>query len=679
MNLIGQVINGYKLIKFLGQGGFGSVYRATKGDDDFAIKIFREAYVLTEFQKSDDNRITREIKVMQSINHPTLVDYKDHFFIRILDVPHVFLVMEFIDGETLRNAMSKLKEDLHIPIFLKILEGVKALHTENIIHRDLKPENIFITKDGRVKILDYGLAKIIDYTSITSTGNILGTYAYMSPEQITDSKNIDFRSDLYSLGTILYEIVTLNRPFEARLVPEFIDKIKNEPPTPPRRWNKEIPNHIENSILKLLEKEPFRRYNDIIDLIDSLKQPITTVELDSDLTPRFILRTYDEKSILEQYYKDHPENKLFVNYPINHQFRQKGLLELLKKNNAVIMFDPSTIRLAYDTYTENKGLQQLPYCPKDYSVINPSYLSSTQKQKEYVKLVIDEQLNLGVDVLTSPYHYAHNTNVLPTARRNPVAEWFDLDVKLLKESLDYKNHLNGGSKTPLYAGICINSLSLSDVQYRNELLDIYTASKADGFVVYADGINKESSEGTLYHYISTLVELQIYSNKPVIAGRLDSLGLGLLCAGISGFTSGAARFESFYEDLYKDTGPAYNMYERYYFPELLGTIAITRKDPIRLQQINNVLGHCNCMYCKNKLIPDIIKSQNAKLHFLEQIHKEIRLINNLEKRERIDYFVSRIETAISKYSELTMVFKPNDYRHLSIWKKVFSKISEKYV
>ncbi len=679
MRLIGESIYGYKFISFLGEGGFGSVYKVKKDDTFYAVKIFRESYILEEFRKGKDNRITREIGIMQKMNHPLLVKYIESFSDELLNVPQIFLVMEFIEGETLGK---KIKSNSIIEpesIITKLLSGIEVLHSAKIIHRDLKPENIIVLKNGDIKILDYGLSKMIDYTSITSNGDILGTFAYMSPEQITDSKHIDFRSDLYSIGVIFYKALTGNLPFTAQTVPEFIDKVKNEPPIPPRKWNRDISNKHENIILKLLEKDAFKRFKDVGEIVSELGIRNIQTQINVKTTPRFILRTYDEKSVLEQYIKDHPNKKLYFNYPANHQFRQKGLLKITESDKHETLIDPATIRLAYDTYSDVKGLLQLPYCPKDYAIITLGNLSSYKVQKNYVKLVIDEQVKLNADILTSPYHYSHNTNIIPTTRRNPVTEWIDLDIKLLQESLEYRNNTEAINSKPLFAGICINALSLSDVQYKKDFLNIYSAIDSDGFLIYADGIDKNTTEATLYHYITTLLELKKYSGKPVIAGRIDTLGLGLIAAGITGFTSGAARFESFYEDLYKAATDAFNMYERYYFPELLGTIAITRKDPVRLQQIINAIGQCSCQYCNGKPIPDLIKSKNTKLHYLELIHQEIENIIKIEPKDRVEAFTYKIDTALSNYGKLSSVFKSKDFGHLSRWKNVFTKIVEKYV
>ena len=221
MSIIGTEINGYYFKQFIGAGGFGSVYKALKKGELFAGKVFREEYVLNEYRsKGENNRIQREIDIMKSANHPFLIKYIDDFRADNLDVPSYFLVMEYAEGQTLRKLLEENKlndQNLITELFIKILEGVEALHNVNgdddsrgIIHRDLKPENIIVTKNGQIKIVDYGISKIIDYTSLTSTGNFLGSPLYSSPEQITDSKNIDKRSDLYSLGIIFYEMLTKN-------------------------------------------------------------------------------------------------------------------------------------------------------------------------------------------------------------------------------------------------------------------------------------------------------------------------------------------------------------------------------------------------------------------------------------------------------------------------------------
>jgi serine/threonine-protein kinase len=683
MALINQTINGYTFTNFIGAGGFGSVYKAIKEGNTFAIKVFREDYILQEYKQSgENNRIQREIDIMKTVNHPFLVKYIDDFKGSDLNVPSYFLVMEYADGETLQKIIKRngfVSQIQVAGIFRNILEGIKGLHqvrgvdeTKGIIHRDLKPENIIVNGDS-VKILDYGISKVIDYTTLTSTGNFLGSPLYSSPEQITDSKNIDKRSDLYTLGVIFYEMLTGKVPYEYTNLPELIDKIKNDSPIPPRKYFPDITNKFENIVFRLLEKNPYQRYLSIDELITVFNSTEPTIVRQYDITPRFVLRLWNDGSALEEYLKDSTATTIHVDFPAIHQFQQKNLLKLIQTSRFVRIIDPETVRFAYDTYTDREGLKKLPYCPENYQVITPAYLNSYRKQQDYVKLVIDEEAKLGADIFVSPYHYTHNTTVLPTYKQNPVEQWFDLDIKLLKESIDYKNSVPQYASKKLFAGICINSGSLTDTQYKNDLLNYYSAHECDGYVFYADGIDKNSSAIVLFHYIDTIRKLQTYTGRPVIAGRLNSLGLGLISLGLSGFSSGAARFESFSEELHKDASAGYNLYERYYFPELLGTVSIEKKRPTRLNQISSILGECQCKYCKGKAPEDVIKAQNNKLHYLLSIHNEVEAIGK-ETNKRL-YFLNRIDQAIKNYQRLTAVYKRDDYRHLLVWKEVFENIN----
>lgn len=681
MAIINQTINGYTFTDFIGAGGFGSVYKATKEGETFAIKVFREEYVLQEYKNNGtNNRIQREIDIMKTVNHPYLIKYVDDFKSNDLHVPSFFLVMEFAEGETLQKIIKNkgLKSETQIVnIFKNILEGIKGLHQvrgidedKGIIHRDLKPENI-IVKGESVKILDYGISKVIDYTSLTSTGNFLGSPLYSSPEQITDSKNIDKRSDLYTLGIIFYEMLTNKVPYDFSNLPELIDKIKNESPIPPRRYFPDITNKFENIIFKLLEKNPYQRYINIDELIRVFSSEDVSFIREYDTAPRFVLRLWNDGSVLKEYLKDSNEI-IHVDFPAIHQFQQNKLLQLIQNKQFIKIIDPETVRFAYDTYTEREGLKKLPYCPQNFEVITPAYLSSYKKQQEYVKLVIDEEAKLGADIFVSPYHYTHNTTVVPTYKINPVEQWFDLDIKLLKESIDYKNQVPAYSTKKLYGGICINSSSLTNTQYKNDLLNYYSAHECDGYIVYADGIDKQTTPVVLFNYIDTLLKLQRFTGRPVIAGRLCSLGLGLISLGLAGFSAGAARFESFSEELHKDAQAGFNLYERYYFPELLGTVSIEKKRPTRLNQISNILGSCQCRYCKGKTPEDVINAQNNKLHYLLAVTNEVETIKNTPDKR--SYFLNRINQAISNYQKLTAVYKKDEYKHLFVWKEVFENI-----
>lgn len=659
------------------------MYKAEKDGVVYAIKLFREAYVLKEFRRGGDNRLEREIKIMQKASGVNLVNYVEHFKHQDNGSNYYFLVMDFVDGETLRALLDRdgqLSEEVAKGIVLQVLDGLEALHnlengkSSGIIHRDLKPENILIDSKGVVKIVDYGISKVIDFTSITSTGEVLGTGPYMSPEQITDSKNIDRRSDLYTVGILYYELLTNEFPYDFQSAFELVEKVKSERPTPPRRKVPGISNVTENLILKLLEKEEYKRFSDVSSVrVAVLDDGPSKTQKDYDLTPRFILRLYDDKTVLSEYLPT-IKDKLPVVFPANLTSAQKGVHEIVQGAQTPMIVDPATVRLAYDNYADTKGLLELPYARDDFQAITTDHLSDYKIQQAYVKSVLDTEHKLGADILLSPFHYTHNSNVA-LATRNMASEWLDLDVKLLMEAIDYRASKPELRNKELYAGICLHHTSINDESDRKHVLNTFSLFDVDGYVVYVDSIDKESSRATLYSYLQLVTELQKNTGKPVIAGRMGQFGLGLLCAGVAGFTSGTARFESFYEGLYKESGPAYNLYERYYYPELLSCVSIKKKDPTRFDSIAEFLPPCQCPYCKDKSVTEIIQAKNNKLHFLYKYKEEVDAIRALSEKERIPYFLDRVEKAIDTYARMSpKVFDPSDYKHLHSWQDVFEKL-----
>ena len=256
MNIVGQVINGYLFEEALGSGSFGAVYRVSKENNVYAAKVLSETYILDEF-KNEQNRITREIDVLKNVKGENLIKYQEDFYFKNeFGIMEYVIVMEYFPGRTLRSFLrNDVELETLIRIFVSVLYGVRDLHNtiienEGIIHRDLKPDNIMIDDNLNVKIIDYGLSKIIDFSSITSTGTQIGSPLYMSPEQLKDSKHIDYRADIYALGIILYEMLTKNIPYKASTLPELLMKILNDPIIPPKQYNPSISDGLENIIFK---------------------------------------------------------------------------------------------------------------------------------------------------------------------------------------------------------------------------------------------------------------------------------------------------------------------------------------------------------------------------------------------------------------------------------------------
>lgn len=269
----GSVISHYRIISQLGRGGMGIVYLAedTKLARKVALKLLPPHALASE---DDRARFYREARATASLNHPNIAhvyEIDESFVIAAEAVTssrtppdaekRPFIAMEYIDGETLTERIAKgplpLKDA--VSIATQVADGLKAAHDKNIVHRDIKSGNVMLTGDGVPKILDFGLAKTAASTKLTQMGSTLGTFAYMSPEQAR-GEEVDGRSDLWSLGVILYEMLTGQMPFTGDYEQAIIYGILNSDPEPVTALRTGVPMELERIIDKLLEKDPSRRY-----------------------------------------------------------------------------------------------------------------------------------------------------------------------------------------------------------------------------------------------------------------------------------------------------------------------------------------------------------------------------------------------------------------------------------
>lgn len=681
--MIGKEINGYKLIEFKGNGTFGSVYKCEKNGNVYAIKIFNAQYIFDEFSRGDDNRITREIEALKSISHPNVVSYVDDGDYCENGIKYIYVVMDYVDGVDLREYLQthNLTTEEAVEIFKNILYGINAIHKKNIVHRDLKPANIYISRGGDVKILDFGLSKLIDFTSITSTGAEIGSPLYMSPEQVNDSKNIDYRSDYYALGVILFELITGNNPYgKVTSRAELFYKIINEKPLSIRSFCPTISNSIDNLIIGLLEKENYKRPINVQEIEQLLQQQEISKPKIKEFSPSFYFRTWNEKTVVETYFSRGHKIENFI-FPVNHQNQQKNLLKNIINSGSNFFIDPATMRLAYDSFAGVKGLVSLPYAPTGLSRLELDDLGLLSQKREYVKKVIDEQLKYNPTYVVSPFHVSNNSNLVQIKNTNE-ENWFSLDIKLLYEAKDYLDSIQ--NETPLIGGFCVKTDILTSKQEREYFLNVLTALPCDMYWIYVDCINEASNVSQLYNYASTLLQLQKSTDKPVIAGRIGPFGLVLLAFGLHGFESGASRFESFYEDLYKMSGDSYNMYLNYYFSHLMKNVAIERRNPAKIiSLLSSVAGKdisCSCPYCFGKRPEELVNEALSKAHFLYKRQEEIETLRSFSSiSERVDYIEDRIKKTIEYHQKLRPIFKTEDYNYFKNWQVVISELKKRWI
>ncbi len=275
---IGQIIKErYEIVEILGEGGMAFVYKARDQQlqRDVAIKTLKPNYVN---QEKFVDRFRREAQTAANLNHPNIVQIFDW---GIEDEP--YFVMEYIEGNTLTSIISGnrtvgLNDILYIGS--QVANGLKEAHKHGLVHRDIKPGNIMITPDGKVKVTDFGIVSLQNEESdITKTGAVLGTASYISPEQ-AQGKAVSFESDLYSLGTVLYELIAGRPPFTGDSPIATATKHLTDKPERLSNYRKDIPKALENAILKLLEKRPSDRFKSAEDLRALLLQQRKQIQID---------------------------------------------------------------------------------------------------------------------------------------------------------------------------------------------------------------------------------------------------------------------------------------------------------------------------------------------------------------------------------------------------------------
>jgi serine/threonine protein kinase len=272
--LPGQVLGRYHLIEKLGRGVMAEVYKAQAPGLDRCVAV----KVLHSFLAEQDfiGRFEREATAMAKLQHPNIVPVFDFG----CEGGLYYMVMEFIDGPTLKAELGKRSRmgqpfdpKEAIRILVAIGSAVDYIHGQGIVHRDLKPANIMFTSEGEPMLTDFGIAKIVGAKRYTMTGAISGTPAYMSPEQGQGERG-DERSDIYSLGVILYEMVTGRVPFQAKTPYTIIMKHIQDPPPLPRAVNPQLSESVERVILKALSKAPDDRYQTAGEMTRALQMAI---------------------------------------------------------------------------------------------------------------------------------------------------------------------------------------------------------------------------------------------------------------------------------------------------------------------------------------------------------------------------------------------------------------------
>lgn len=337
----GIILGGrYELLEKIGEGGMSEVYKArcNKLNRFVAVKILKK-----QFADNEDisQKFKREATAIANLSDANIVNVLDVGTQDNMD----YIVMEYVSGKTLKeliNYSGKLNYNTAIKIALQIAKALDCAHRNNIIHRDIKPQNILVTEAGEVKVSDFGIAKSTDSQTITNTTSIIGSAHYLSPEQAKGTY-IDFRSDIYSFGIVLYEMVTGRLPFEGDSPVTVALKHLQEEPVPPKNINPAIPDSLNKLILKAMQKEPIKRYQNAKEIIQDLQkiqenpdviigENISNIDNDSTIvmTPINTSNTAHISKLEDDYYDDDDYDDEYDDYEEDKPKKKKNKATLKK-------------------------------------------------------------------------------------------------------------------------------------------------------------------------------------------------------------------------------------------------------------------------------------------------------------------------------------------------------------
>ncbi|HZF38894.1 MAG TPA: serine/threonine-protein kinase, partial [Blastocatellia bacterium] len=295
--MIGETISHYRIIKRLGSGGMGEVYQAedTRLRRPVALKMMLDD---GDHNAQARTRFLREAQASSALNHPNIVTIYEIDEVERDGARYSFIVMEYVEGRTLKEVAGECSTEEAVDIVMQIADALAQAHERGIVHRDIKPSNVIVTPQNRVKVLDFGVAKF-DPASLpfgpfgedsetaslfstefakTTPGAVIGTFAYMSPEQAL-AKDVDHRSDIFSLGVLAYELVAGHPAFTGASSLAVVDAILHSDPPPMARFNLQTPPELEAVVRRMLEKSPELRYQSLRDVhadLDALKRETVT-------------------------------------------------------------------------------------------------------------------------------------------------------------------------------------------------------------------------------------------------------------------------------------------------------------------------------------------------------------------------------------------------------------------
>jgi hypothetical protein len=553
----------FRLIRQLGEsGGFGAAYEAIRGGERCVVKIFHgevvDGVALARFQ--------REVKTQQRVSHPNLIEYLDSGVTHWQGRQCHWISMRYLEGRTLRDELrangGRLAPDRARRFGAQAAAGLGALHDVGVVHRDLKPTNIFICTDGRVVLLDYGIALFLDYTSLTERGRFVGTWAYAAPEQLVGDEVP--ATDLYSLGVVLYEAITGRVPFSGRVLLELVHRIQNDEPEPPSSFSTEIPVSLEQLILWLMAKQAHERPHTARDVEELLRGDAASVAAtkpqpyDRSRRPLLFVRAGREKDPLPRACSRlcHPD---VVIASIADQTARREARRVAGYGNALFAVDPFTFRFGSANFALSSRLASVGFAPADgIQPFQPGHFRDLEASRAFAADVVDHQVDAAATFLFGAAFVIRSID-------DP---WLVRTAKLLEESVRRRDV--SAPDTPLFAPLPLAIEAFITEEAQSRLVNKLSRANVDGYVLMFDQLEEASPPALIVAAVRLALLLQ-QTGRPVVVARAGSLRHVFLAFGIAGVELGLGRYAGFRLSDFQARRPFGASKPRFEFSSLLMT------------------------------------------------------------------------------------------------------------
>jgi serine/threonine protein kinase len=661
---------GFVLVRPLGlPGSFGTVFEAERGKERFALKLFHAPLLTVE----QEERFRREVEVLRQAAHPNLVPYADSGVASVLGRRLPWIAMPYLEGRSLLDELSAgggvLAAARVRRIARQITMGLGALHALKIVHRDLKPANVLIGADDVVRILDFGVARFLDRTTMTERGALMGSPAYSSPEQLRGES--DLATDLWALGVVMYELLAGRRPFVAEDLAALVDAIRDEQPEPPSAHRPEVPRELDELVLELLAKEPMRRppsaeYVGGL-LIPSVREAPRRIEpLPDGREPLIFLRVgqRDADAAVNACLRGELPTGLVV--PISERNALVVAGRAARAHDLSFGVDHLLWRMASSNFSRTKALRELPYAPRGLSPWRPEDLRSLEASRRVAHEVVEAQIERAANMLFAANFYFDGLD-------DP---WLKRDAALLGDSLQARDAHGAGRR--MFAPIAAAFEPLTSETALLSLANRLSRGRPDGYWLLLDGV---APPGTVAHLIFSLRLARLLQEQlgvEVIIGRAGALRHVFLACGVAGVEVGLGRLVGFRRsDFVGSQGGRGHAPAQWDTPSLLCWLSRDKARAV-LESGEIPESTCSCRTCRGGAASLGERLDAAAEHNASMLYRDRLELAGMPVADRIDRLRSNIDRAqaLGRRLRARKLLTAGDLEHLTVWTRTLDEVAE---